>query len=285
MTFVKRRIDVTISLGEGTFGDDKGSDVTLSGLRAKASIVTVSGDVQGQLQLSLYGLPLSMINQLTRIGPIMNQVRNNSILVAAGDEGGAMSTVYQGTIWQAYGQFQSAPDVSFTVVALAGLIEAVKPVGATSYRGNTDVATIMQTLATSAGLAFQNNGVSIQLSSPYFAGTALNQIKSCARAANIYYAIERGSLGIWPKAGRRSGDAIKISPATGLLGYPTFWGNGLELTTLFNPDVAVGMAVEVDSSLSVANGTWNVFNVTHALESETPGGAWFTTIQCGRLAA
>ena len=34
------------------------------------------------------------------------------------------------------------------------------------------------------------------------------------------------------------------------------------------------------SAVRAANGTWNVFNITHDLESETPGGKWFTTIDC-----
>src|ERR1700753_3335959 len=109
MTFVKRRIDVTISLGTGQFGDTLGPEVTLSGLRAKATVVSYNGDAQGQLQLRLYGLPLQMINQLTTIGPIMQERRNNRILMAAGNEDGPMSTIYQGTIDSAFGEFQSAP--------------------------------------------------------------------------------------------------------------------------------------------------------------------------------
>jgi len=283
MTFEKRRIDVTISLGEGQFGDDKGPDVTLSGLRAKATIVTYNGDAQGQLQLRLYGLPLDIINQLTTIGPVMAQRRNNKILVAAGTDGGMMSTVYQGTIDSAFGEFQSAPNVAFNITALAAAIQAVKPVNAVSYRGATDVATIMQTLAQTMGFAFENNGVSVQLSSPYFSGTAYQQAKACAKAANIYFTVDRGTLAIWPKTAARASAPIPISPATGMVGYPVFSGNGIVLTTEFNPDLALGGQVNVTSSLTVANGIWNVFSVVHELESETPGGSWFSQVQCYRI--
>ncbi len=283
MTFVKRKIDVTISLGTGQFGDIEGPEVTLSGLRANASIVAYNGDAQGQMQLRLYGLPLHMINQLTTIGPIMQERRNNRILVAAGDEGGAMSTVYQGTIDSAFGEFQGAPDVVFNITALAAAIQAVKPVGASSYRGSADVATIMQTLAETMGFAFENNGVSVQLSNPYFPGTALEQVKSCARAGNIYYTIDRGTLAIWPKTAARVGDPVEVSPETGMVGYPGFSGNGLVLTTLFNPNLALGGQVNVTSSLPVACGVWNIFSIVHELESETPGGSWFSQISCYRI--
>lgn len=283
MTFVKRRIDVTISLAEGQFGEAQGPDVTLSGLRAKASIIAYNGDAQGQLQLRLYGLPLTMINQLTTVGPVMQQRRDNRILVAAGDVGGAMSTVYQGTFASAFGEFQSAPDVAFNITALSASVQAVKPVNALSYRGPTDVATIMQTLAQTMGFAFENNGVTAQLSSPYFSGTAYEQVKACARAANVYFTIDRGTLAIWPKTAARSGDPIPISPATGLVGYPVFSGYGIALTTEFNPDLKLGGQVNVTSSLTVANGVWNIYSIVHQLESETPGGAWFSQISCYRI--
>jgi len=281
--FGKRRIDVTISLGQGTFGDENGPDVTLSGLRAKATVVTYNGDAQGQLQLRIYGLPLSMINQLTTIGPVMAERRNNKILVAAGIDGGPMSTVFQGTIDTAFGEFQGAPDVVFNVTALSAAIQAVKPVNAISYRGPTDVASIMQTLATTMGFAFENNGVNVQLSSPYFSGTAYQQTKACAQAANIYFTIDRGTLAIWPKTAARSSDAVPVSPSTGSNGYPAFSGNGIVVTTEFNPDFQLGGRVDVTSDLTVACGIWNIFSVVHELESESPGGPWFSQVGCYRI--
>jgi hypothetical protein len=283
MTFVKRRIDVTISLAEGQFGETQGPDVTLSGLRAKASIVTYNGDAQGQMQLRVNGLPLSMINQLTTVGPIMQQRRDNRILVAAGNDGGAMSTVYQGTFASAFGEFQSAPDVAFNITALSASLQAVKPVNAISFRGPTDAATVIQGIAQTMGFAFENNGVTAQLSSPYFSGTAYEQLKSCARAANIYFTVDRGTVAIWPKTAARTGDPIPISPATGMVGYPVFSGNGIGLTTEFNPDLKLGGQVNVNSSITVANGIWNVFSIVHELESEMPGGAWFSHIGCYKL--
>lgn len=281
--FGKRRIDVTISLGQGTFGDEVGPDVTLTGLRAKATVVTYNGDAQGQLQLRIYGLPLALVNQLTTIGPVMAERRNNRILVAAGIDGGPMSTVFQGTIDSAYGEFQGAPDVVFNVTALAAAVQAVKPVNAVSYRGPTDVATIMQSLAATMGFAFENNGVNVQLSSPYFSGTAYQQAKTCAQAANIYFTIDRGTLAIWPKTSFRASDAIPVQPAFGAVSYPVFSGNGIVVTTEFNPDFQLGGRVDVTSELTVANGIWNIYSVVHDLESESPGGPWFSQVGCYRI--
>lgn len=128
MSFVKRRIDVTINLAEGQFGDNAGPAVTLSGYRVQAAVVAYNGDSQAQLQLRIFGLSQDMINKLTVIGPIPTERRNNRILVAAGDVGGdALTVVYEGTISQAWADYNQAPEVVFNVVALAAAFEAVKP--------------------------------------------------------------------------------------------------------------------------------------------------------------
>jgi len=282
-TYAKRKIDVTINLGTGQFGADKGADVTLSGLRVSASYVAYTGDAQGALQLRVFGMPLALINQLTTIGPIMRQRRNNRITLTAGEEGGAMATVYEGTINSAFGDFNGAPEVVFNVVALAAAFESVRSVPAKDHAGSVDAAVIMSDLANTMGFAFENNGVSVILQDRTFSGTAMMQVRECAQAAQINYTVDRGMLAIWPRTGYRPGEPIKVSPATGMIGYPSFSSQGIVLTTLFNPDIALGRRLDVSSDLTVACGIWNVFSIAHMLESETPNGHWFTQVACYRM--
>lgn len=280
--YAKRKINVTFNLAVGQFGDDKGSDVTLSGYRVSAHMTNYTSEAQGVLQLRIFGMSLSMINQLTTIGPIMPERRKNQITVTAGDEGGAMATVYQGSIDSAYGDFKGAPEVVFNVTALAAAYESVKAVPAQSHPGGVDAAVIMADLAKTMGFVFENNGVSVILQDRTFNGTAMQQVKECAQAAQINYTVECGKLAIWPRTGFRAGTPVKISPETGMVGYPSFSSKGIVLTTLFNPNVNLGGRVDVTSDLTVACGIWNTFYVAHVLESETPNGQWFTQVQCNR---
>ena len=282
MSFTKRRIDITIELGgSGTFGDALGSTVTLSGLRVQANIAAHGGNVQGVLQLRIYGLPLSMMNRLMRIGTIGNQGPINSILVAAGDVGGALAVVYKGTMAQAWADFQSAPEVVLNVIAFSAFNAAVTPVGARSYIGSVDAANVMADLAKAMGLTFENNGVSVMLSNPYFPGTALAQSDACAQAAGIRYTIDRGVLAIWPKNGVRTGETVLVSPETGMVGYPVFSDTGIVVDSMFISSIKNGAQVKVVSSITPACGLWNVRGVVHTLESESPDGAWFTQLACG----
>jgi hypothetical protein len=213
----------------------------------------------------------------------MNQRRNNRITVTAGEEGGAMSTVYEGTIDTAYGDFRSAPDPVFNVIALSAAVAALKPVSASSYNGTVDAAQVMQDLAGKMGFVFDNNGVSFNLTNPNFSGTALEQVKSCAKAANIFYTADRGKLAIWPKSGYRGTDPIPIDAAHDMVGYPEFSSEGINVQTIFNPNLELGGRVNITSILTPANGIWNIYRLNVDIESEMPDGKWFSTIGCYRL--
>lgn len=275
----KKALELTITLGSGAFGETVGDTVTLSGFRMTADLANPGGDSMGVCQLRVYGLREEVMNKLTTIGPINTAIKaKNGVLLAAGDAVNGMTSIFKGTIFDAWADYNSSPDVAFNIIAYAGLAAAVKPVGATSYRGATDVATIMQDLATNEmGLQFQNNGVVAKLSNPYLSGTALSKVRSVAQAAAVMWEIENDTLIIWPQTGSRVGTAPLVSPDTGLVGYPSLSSKGMTVKMLFNPSVKVGGDVEVKSSIPMSCGTWRVFNVTHNLSSEMPNGPWFTT--------
>lgn len=279
MTFVRRKIDVTITLGTGKFGDVEGDTITLSGHRVIAEIVTIPSGMQPQANLKIYGLPMSKINQLTTIGPTMTAIRGkNKLSVSAGNEGQALSLIFEGTIDQAWGDFQAAPDVCLNITALAALSAAMKPVSPSSFKGSTAAEMVIAGLAKDMGFSFENHGAAARLSSPYFPGTAYEQMTSCAQAAGINYIVDKGVLAIWPKDGFIKGDVPVITPENGMVGYPIFSSSGIAVTTIFRADVRAGAQFFVDSSIEPARGYWRVFAVQHSLESENPGGPWFTYI-------
>lgn len=279
MAFTRKRIDLTISLGTGQFGDSGANTVTLTGLRTQVEAQAPGGEAQGQATVRVYGLPASMLNQLTTLGFAPSATRFfNQCLIAAGDDGDALALIHAGTINQAWADYNEVPNACLEIQSVGGLAENLKPVAARSYIGSTDVATIMQDIAGTMGVGFENNGVDVKLSNPYLPGTALAQMRSCARAADIYAQLDRGVLAIWPKDGYRSGDIPLVSPETGMVGFPTFSSQGVMVRTLFNPALKLGGRLQVASSLPPACGIWTAAQVHHRLESETPNGAWFTEV-------
>lgn len=277
----RKRIDVTITQAEGRFGEELGDTVTLTGHRVHAYINAAGGEAQGLCQCIIYGLPLSTINQLTTIGPTHYQIANkNTIQIAAGNEDETLHTVFIGTILEAKGTFNQAPDIGLSITALSGLDALAKPVGATSFKGPANVSEIMAGFAKDAGYSFKDGGVNITLSNPYFYGTTLDKIRKCARDAGIRYSIEKNVLSIWPVGGHAEVDPLTLSPGSGLVGYPELSSQGIAIRSIFLPTAELGARMIIKGSeIPMANGAWTMYTVTHSLESETPNGQWFTDIE------
>lgn len=280
--YAQRKIDIKINIADGEMGDLSGEEILLTGLRVSAQMVTYNGEAQGQLHLRIFGMRLDYIDRLTSIGPIMTQRRKNIITVTAGEENDSMATVYEGTINSAFGDFQGAPEVVFNVIALAAAFYAVKPIPAKSYKEPVNIIDVIGYIANDMELKLENNASDVILPNRNYSGTALTQLKQCAIDANINYTIENGVLAIWDKNSYRLGDPIDVSAATGMVGYPLLSADGIACTMLFNHDLRLGGRINVESTLTVSNGIWNIVKISHVIESETPDGQWFTQVICQR---
>lgn len=287
MALVVRKLRATITLAavEGqaqTFANSGGADtVIVENLRMSSSIQHAGGPSDGTLDLTIYGLSLSTINRLSTLGMQINLVPKNAIVLEAGDDIAGMSTVFTGYVLTAFGDFNAVPDVSFHITAHTLAPYAAIPAKASSFPGSADIATIMSGFAALLGLKFENSGVTGSLSNAYFSGSAKTQAQECADAAGISWNHgEGGILAIWPKNGAREGQIPKVSPATGMKGYPTYTAYGISVETIYNPSIGFGGKIQVESALTAACGTWAVYGLSHLLECDMPDGAWFSTVLC-----
>jgi len=294
MSFTRKIITVTFQLAatvdisgnvtsQPTFSGTDKNKVILEGYRVSANIIKAGGLYsQGALQLRIYGMSLDLMNQLSTLGktPIyVEGPQRNFITVSAGDESG-VGLIFQGTINQAYTNLGAAPEAFFSVNAFSLLYEAVLTVPATSYKGSISAATVLQGLAVQMGKNFENNGVDVILRNPYYSGSALSQVRDCIKEAGIEWNNgDNGILAIWPKGGSRAGTIPLISAETGLIGYPYPSGSGfLGLHTVFNPQINFGGRIQVQSTITPANGIWTVQNLIHDVEAEIPDGNWTTAL-------
>lgn len=279
MSFTEKKITVQFNLANGSFGSGKNNTATVTGLRCSANIDATGGVSSNTMRLAVYGLPLSLMNQLSTVGTQANARYFNNVTVEAGDDESGMTLVFGGTIFSAFVDAQGMPQVAFRVEAAPGPFQAVKPVPALSIKGSADAGGMMGNLAKQMGFAFENNGVQVKLSNPYFGGTAWTQAMAIARHGNFDLIYEPNKMVISPRGQPRQGDAILISPETGLVGYPMFNQNIVIVRCLFNPAVKQLSLVEVKSDLTPANGKWQVKSIFYELESQTPNGKWFQVLE------
>lgn len=283
--YVQRAISISFALGVGTFGAENSepqNTTTVSGLRTSVRI-TQAGLMPPTADIRIYGMPLTLMNKLSLLGKLPWQTAWNTVTVMAGSVGGAMPVVYVGNIQRAFPDMNSMPDTSFFVQAIPKYLQAIPP---TSYAAPVDVATVMQGLATKLNLQVENNLTQpVMIPTPYYPFDAWTQILTCARAANINVTIENNTLVLWPHGGARDVAhpltiAPLVSPSTGLVGYPRCEQDGISFTTIYNPNILCNAVLKLESSLAGASGNWKPLNLEHNLESLTPGGAWFTTVNC-----
>ena len=274
----KKQLRFVITLGTGKFGSSNNDQITLQGFRAIADIDKAGGMMMGTLRAKIFGVKQVDMNSVTTLQWKPGTLIPNTVEVFAID-GAAETLVFAGNIVNARADYQSMPDVYLHIQAQSAFFNALKAIPPRSFKGRVDVASVMAQIARDLGYTFENNGVTTQLTDIYLPNTGMEQAKDLARAAGCDLYLDDKILAITLPNVPRKVIIPLISPASGLVGYPTFDGVGVNFQTLFNPAVTFGGSVKLETDVQQAAGEWVVTSVGHRLESEKPGGAWFSTIR------
>jgi hypothetical protein len=294
-SFVQRLITVQITLDSPTSPSQPlGFSSAAAGGVANANVVTLSGhrtsvriNMVGPANnavITIFGLNQSLMNELSQLGIIYNQIRKNSIIVSAGDAISGMTPIYGGFIFFAYADYNQAPEVPMVFTCNGSLTEDIINRAPTTFSGVADVATLMSGWAALMNKGFENNGVTAKLANPYYGGNVWSMVQAAARDAGINAQLVDGgnTLSIWPLGKSRNLSAIPlISPTTGMIGYPAYAPGGWAIIRhLFNPAVKLGGLIQVQSSIPIANRTWVVYWLDYALDSLVPHGEWMGVAHC-----
>ncbi len=279
MSLTKRHIDIEFQLGQGSFSGTSQNTVDVTGLQCSATISKAGGASNSTMDLRIWGLPLSVMNDLSTLGKPLPSIRNNVVTIKPhSDDAPTPITAFIGVIQQAWAEMSGIPENIFTVQATSGVFQQLRPLPPTSVKAPASVAAVMAGLANQMAMTFENSGVDIQAPAIYLSGSGVQQARQLMDTAKINMIIENNTLAIWPRGAARNPSAapVLVDPDHGLVGYPTWTAQGLVVKTLFNPSIAYGGAIKVQSDITPANGLWSPFKIDHTLESETVDGQWFT---------
>lgn len=280
--YAVRKLNYTFTIGTGNFGTGGSTQLVLpDGLRSECHIEYAVTPSTGLLHAYVYGLSLDHMNQISKAGLVWS-VRKNYVQVDAGDAVSGMTTIFRGQILEAYPDMKRQPETPLYLFAIPSADSQLAPVKPVSFSTGTSAETALGAILKPAGIQLENNGVTGVLSTPYFAGTAWNQVLSAVRSLGCfaYYDGVANTLSIWPKDGARAGTAVTVSPDTGLVGYPTFQSQQVIFTMLFDPAIqpAIGREVTMKSGLTAADGTLRIMGVNFDLSAQVPKGPWFMTV-------
>lgn len=279
-SFQQRRIRITFQLAAGTFNKEDDPDIVeFQDYRVRAEINAPGGYEFSSCRLRIYGIGKDTMDRLTVINYTNLDFLRNIVTVEATDNNGEFTKIFVGEVYQATPDYLGAPDVALMVEARAGLIGSLASSVASSFPGARKVSEIMGVLASELNLTLENNGVESTLTDQYLSGTPLQKVQNVASAARIqyWYLPEENVLAIAPMgAPRNTYDPVRYSAQTGLVGWPMKRHVGIAFTALFNPQTFHGSKIEMDSTVPSCNGNWYIVSMSHRIDGNVPGGAWFT---------
>lgn len=301
MMLAQRQISVTVTLGQNTqtnqplnFAETGGPSINVTNLRMSVHVQNSGNPAACSAQIKIWGLSPSIMNQLSTLGLQINLISKNTVVVQAGNAGSSLSTVFQGTILDAYGDYEGQPDVPFVMIARLDGFNAAALAPPTSFPQPFDVATAMASFARQMGVQFINSGVQMTMPPMYFTGSLQDQVNKLKEMARIGAGYPNfTALEIWPLNGSRNTPSVPtISPQNpdGSIGYPSFTQQGIIVKTIFNPLISLGGMVNVESSVLSAiaqvqqqrgltfPSQWTVVKLDLALESQLPHGQWMSVV-------
>ncbi|EAO2082672.1 hypothetical protein ABCZ66_004589 [Salmonella enterica] len=281
MSYVQRDITVEFTLSDGrTFDNGKGNILTIPGAKCFATVTVYGGTAGTQITLYIWGLSPAHMADLSYRGVWRPaQSTANEMRVRAGGR-----LIFEGDITDAYADYNQAPDIPLILTGQVSFNLRNQTAADFSAKGDVPVADIIRALASSAGLKFENQGVSRSLSNPHFSGNLVQQMLDAASAADINIDLgDAEKVTIWPKDKALDIPAVHISPDHGLIGYPVYTMTGLSATTIFCPDLFIGRRVHLESSLPNVTGDYQLTGVIHTITSRTVGGPWSSNCTMTRL--
>ena len=289
-SFVARLLKATLILPQGNFPGTNSNSLVLENFRMSARL-TGAGNFTSQCVMHIWGMRQVDMNAVTVLfgqdGKPQNINARALLILEAKAEAGYLK-VFEGQFIDAQPDYRNAPDVSLTINAMTGAGQQYLAAAPTSINGTGDVPGMAQTLATQMGFAFENNGVTGTIATPYYSGTLMDQFRQLANDAGFdFYFDAKSTLIICQKNQPRKGkNAIVLSRSSGLVDYVTLNRMGIEFDCLWNSAIENGSPVEIQGSeVPGTNGLWFPNKFTHELESVKPGGRWFSHLECLRYPA
>lgn len=86
-------------------------------------------------------------------------------------------------------------------------------------------------------------------------------------------------INVWSPQIKGNEQILLVSEDTGMIGYPSPYAGGIEVTVLLNPSIKAGDIIRVKSKrIPLCNGDYFVVSVKH--QGELRGNMWQTTLKC-----
>lgn len=278
-TFKKREIEAVFKLTSGVFGNGA-DEISIKGLRIIANIQCFPKNLT-QANMQIFGLSQDVIKRLLtlKIRRQGNIVDSNTVTLKYTDN--TVHTLFHGGIWSAIVDYNTMPQVPMIIESLSTLGAQMCVPGGLCFEGVVPVESIMRKLAGLAGYTLINYGVTTTLENETLNGSVQDMIDRVARDANIISYVSNNQLIISPHGVVQNQlPELVVSAETGLVGAPIPGDTYITFTHLFLPEFSpLRMIRMIFPEMPFIEGNFLIQELSHSLDSEQPGGRWFSQIK------
>ncbi|SFN29700.1 hypothetical protein SAMN05216516_10522 [Izhakiella capsodis] len=270
-------------INQTTKFDDAGNDkITINNIKSTASLGSVIGMTGTTANVSLYGLSLERIAELSgkANGNFLRSEQKIDMAIYADD-----ALVFYGVMTASIANMNLAPEAGLMIAASANADMQSRAVSPFSARGAQDLTDVISSVCSAAGYTAEFSGIKGMKTSgsPHFEGSVLDQLHQICIAYGLAMQVSPpAKVAFWKSDSKRDDVTPYISKEYGLIGYPVFSNGGVMFQTQYSSLLQIGRVIELKTEVPWASGKYKLTSVSHELSSWLSSGSWHSVCVANR---
>jgi hypothetical protein len=251
--------------------------------------VRQGGKQYGNAHIEIFGVAQQDMNQIARLWLEVMTPQNADTVAIDVWNGMQYIPFFQGVIMWSAVDASTMPQVKLVIDSNAAMPLMNTPVAPYSNPGPVTLSDALADIAGQAGFAvvYSASVPVYSLTNPRVTGSPLEQINALmSQYPDLTWFVNLQQVVIRLAGAPSDTDAVRIAVDTGLQYAPVYSTSGLSITTIFNPLLRPGIALDVETTFDFVNRTnWVAAVLSHQLDINLPGGQWNTAIAANSYGA
>lgn len=243
--------------------------------------VRQGGNQFGNAHVNIYGVPLADMNQIARLWLEAMAPQNADTLNIDVWDGKVFVPFFQGVISWSSVDASAMPDVKLVIDANAAMPLGNAPASPYANPGPVSTEDVLKAVVEPAGFAVDYSPTAqlLDVQNVRLTGSPLQQVGQFMRGfPALTWFVNLQRLVVRQADAPFTDDPVRIAVDTGLMAAPVYSTSGLQFSTVFNPQLRPGIALNVQTSFDFVNRTkWVAAVLSHDLAPNWPGGPWTTS--------
>lgn len=235
----------------------------------------------GNAHVDIYGVPLADMNQIARLWLEAMAPQNADTLRIDVWDGKVFVPFFQGVISWSSVDASAMPDVKLVIDANSAMPLGNTPASPYSNPGPVSTEDVLKAIVEPVGFVVDYSPTAqlLYVQNVRLTGSPLQQVGQFMRSfPDLTWFVNLQRVVVRQGGAPFTADPIRIAVDTGLMGAPVYSTSGLQFSTVFNPQLRPGIALDVRTNFDFVNRTkWVAAVLSHDLAPNWPGGPWTTS--------